>query len=64
MVSRGLAVFLTDGLGDGAQLHVGRSLVDRPDLDVPVELLLGVVLGEADTSHPVDALDCHHLSHL
>uniref|UniRef100_A0A2M4BVI5 Uncharacterized protein n=1 Tax=Anopheles marajoara TaxID=58244 RepID=A0A2M4BVI5_9DIPT len=57
-------VLLAQDLGDRAQLHVGRSLVDRTDLAVTVELLLREVLGETDATHPVDALDGRPLGHL
>ena len=50
------SVFLPEGLGDGGELHVARALVDRADLAVAVELLLGEVAGEADAAHEVDAL--------
>jgi len=57
-------VLLLDALGNGAELHVGGALVDGSDLHVTVVLLLGEIAGEANASHPVDALDGRPLGHL
>ena len=51
-----LRPLLFDQLGHRVQLYVGSSLVDCPNLGVPVELLKASVLDEAHAAHPVDAL--------
>ncbi|VEU33830.1 unnamed protein product [Pseudo-nitzschia multistriata] len=54
LLARGL-LFPQDP-GNRLELHVGRSLVDRPDLAIPVELLRGQVPRKADAPQPLDGL--------
>lgn len=49
-------------LGDGLELHVGRTLIDGSDLGVPIELLHRVLLGEPVATVEVDAGGRHSLS--
>lgn len=55
---------LLDALGNGAQLHVGGSLIDGTDLGITIVFLLGEVTGEAHAAHPVNALGGGTLCHL
>ena len=45
---------LEQRLGDGLELHVGRPLVDRADLGVPIELLHRVLTGKPVSPVKVD----------
>src|SRR5690625_613775 len=40
----------------GLKLHIGRTLVDGPDLRVSIQLLYGILPGEAIASIEVDRL--------
>jgi len=49
-----LLLFRPQDLGNRLQLHVAGSLVDGPYLAIPIEFLRREILGETDSSEPLD----------
>src|SRR5215204_903556 len=62
--SRAIATLPQEQLRDGLELHVRRTLVDRPDLRVAIEFLDRIVLRVAVAAKELDAERGHALTDL